>query len=174
MKTIVFLAGTLLAAASFSTGAAEAGDNYAGAGLNLWEMKLDTPFGSASVEPRGIEGRYGIFFSRFFAVEGRLGLGTQDDLGVKISRNAGVYLKGVVDLGRVFQPYAVVGYTDIEIDTDYGDASESDVAFGVGATFALGRSDMRLYAEWMRHYSDSDAEASVDIDAISVGVNFGF
>lgn len=173
MKTIIFLAAAALAGASFNSAAAEAGDSYGGVGLNLWDIGVSVSgLGSGSAEPKGLEGRYGYHFNPNFAVEGRFGIGMSDDDGVEVSRNFGVYLKGVIDASPSFQPYVMLGYTDLEIDVDGYSETDSDMSYGFGAMFGSGSTKFNV--EWARLYSDSGDGVSLDIDAINVGLVFGF
>ena len=167
MKRTTLLAGAILASMSFSAAAIDAGTSYFGAGYNRWDVSVDTPFGSGSAEPGGLEGRFGYFFSDSFAVETRFGFGLSDDQGVEITRNIGVYLKGVIDTGA-FKPYGFIGYTDIEAEADGFTESDNDMSFGVGAMMGSGSTMFNL--EWSRMYSDDGGGVSLDIDTLQLGV----
>lgn len=171
MKKNAILTGAACAVLSLPAAAFEPGTSYFGAGLNLWDIGVDTSFGSGSAEPKGLEGRYGYFFSPNFAIEGRLGLGLSDDSGIEISRNYGIYLKGIVD-GENVQPYFFVGYTDLELDIGGSSDSDNDMSFGLGASFGSGAT--RFNVEWGRLYSDSADGIDLDIDAIQLGLVTGF
>jgi len=166
----------------FSSGsliASEPGDMYAGIQYSSGAYNED---GFDEVKPTMLVGKYGKYINSVFSMEGRLGLGLQDDsikyfgteLTLDIDSLIGVYGIGNVNLNESSSVYGLIGFTRAEATVSasgFGSdsSSESGLSFGVGAN--LGVSDsVSLNLEYTQYLNKSD----FDLSAIALGVTFGF
>jgi len=179
-KTI--LKATMLAivcATSASVVADNTGKTYFGAQYAIGSYNED---GFEEVNPTALVGRFGKFFNDNFALEGRLGIGLQDDsidiLGTDVSLEIdtlfGVYGVGHFNLNETSSVYGLIGFTRAEATVSApGFTSESDdesgLSFGVGADIGIGN-NVALNIEYTQYLNKSD----FDFSAIGLGAVFSF
>lgn len=159
------------------SGAAQ-GEAYIGGNLALLDYSV-SGFDDASL--KAIVARLGTEFSDYVAGEVRLGYGIGDDsisafgfdVNVELDYMYGAYLRAGFPAAESFYPYAVLGYTQIELTASAGgfsaSDSDSDVSFGLGAD--IGFSDNTLLnLEYMNYFDKDGAE----ISAFSIGITGKF
>lgn len=135
--------------------------------------------------------RLGREFNEYFSVEGRLGIGFNEDSisgcvyeggqlvcsnsRVRISEHLGVYARGELFPDSFVQPYAVVGFanttTTVQIDVGLDTTAKrtsSGLSYGVG--IAAGGDRFKFFAEYISLF-DKDGETA---DGLGFGVTIGF
>jgi len=127
-------------------------------------------------EPTAFVARYGHFLSDWFAIEGRIGLGLEDDslevgsldIDVEVEHIIGVY--GVVQTGSIgiVSLYGIIGYTQIELEGSAHGISVDEKANGL--SYGLGVNIGSLSIEYMDYIEDD----YYDVTAISLGYIFRF
>ena len=133
--------------------------------------------GASDAEPSALIGRVGTFVGNQLAVEGRFGVGFDDDtvdgVDVEIDRLVGVYGSGHIPMGGTSSLYAVLGYSDVKASFSGPDGSttdsESGFSYGFGADIGITRA-IALNVEFMRYIDRSD----VDVEALAVGLHYRF
>lgn len=68
-----------------------------------------------------------------------------------------------------FTPYAVLGFTRVELEFGNRSDDESDFSYGAGVNFEIAQ-NLSGNVEYMRYYDDNDVTA----DGIGLGVQFNF
>ena len=144
--------------------AAGQGESYGGLQYAIVEVDFD---GIGDVEPTALVGKLGHFFNDNIAIEGRLGIGLQDDdifgVDVEIDSLFGVY--GVFHASSSSETtfYGVLGYTDAEAEFSgpggSAEGDESSFSFGFGVNIS------GLNIEYMSYIDEDDTDAT----AISIG-----
>ena len=167
MKTIAV--AILMAAASVFSGAALAQQQRTYFGGNLvWADYSASGFGSAT--PTALAGRFGREFTRNLAVEGRLGLGIDDDEGVDLDHFFGVYGRAILPLADIFSIYGMLGFTAGKVSAPgRGSDSDTDISYGFGADLAIGR-NLAVNFEWAKLFEGS----GYDVEATSVGIVYRY
>lgn len=160
MKKFAMMAA-VAAAAMMAMPAAAHAEWYAGAAY--------TNFDADGADIGAATGRLGYRFHPNFAVEGEGSVGIDDEDGVELNHNAGLYAVGIVPVTSNFDVHGRVGYQQTEVGTPIGDFSDEGVGYGVGATYRF-TPNLGVRADWTRLEGSDEAEA----DAISIGgvVNF--
>jgi opacity protein-like surface antigen len=137
--------------------------------------------GASSASLTNLGGVLGQVLSPHFALEGRFGLGLNDDrinvgavaVDVDLDYYVSGLLKGILPLAPRFGIYAVAGFTIGKFSASNGAAYlnkwESDFSYGAGAEFGFAQS-MSLALEWQRMFEGS----GYNLDAVSVALNFRF
>ena len=158
---------TLLIALLFSPTifAANGGETYGGVQYSIVEIDLD---GIGDVEPTALVGKLGVFVNDNIALEGRFGIGLQDDdifgIDVDVERIIGFYGVFHANTGGDATVYGVLGFTEAEAELSIpGDSvteDESDVSYGFGVNIGS------INIEYMIYIDDED---DVDATAISIG-----
>jgi outer membrane immunogenic protein len=154
MKKFAILAAVAAAALMAAPISAHA-QAYVGAGYTQFQTD-DADIGAAT-------GRLGYRFNPNFAVEGEASTGVDDDEGVDLNHNAGVYARGILPVTGNFDVHGRVGYTTSEFDTPGGDVEDDGLAYGAGAEYRF-TPNLGIRADWTR-LEGEDEEA----DAISLG-----
>ncbi|HEV7606830.1 MAG TPA: porin family protein [Steroidobacteraceae bacterium] len=170
----------VLAAATLMCAAAHAGDSgfYLGAGVGEATQNNDAFDG----EDTSFRWLAGYSFSKYFAAEaGFVDGGTQKDNvgGLRVTSSADGTFAAVLaklPLGRVFTPYAKVGYVFYDATSTVSNGavtasasdSDDDLLFGGGVEFRLGES-LRLRAD----YEKIDVP-DIAFDVYSVIVTYQF
>ena len=119
------------------------------------------------------------YFSKFFAVEGRLGFGVQDDtVGAangEIDYLVGAYVRGGFPLG-IFEPYVIAGATMIDTSWGFVDGDDVGLSYGVGADFKFNEKfGINLEYMYLMDFDGMTAQpAGIDVDSLSVGCKFYF
>jgi len=166
--------------------AGKEGETYAG--LQYAYGNYDEDGISQTFNPTLLVGRFGLYFMPNFSIEGRLGLGLQDDtqflpeLGsgfdatLELDRMIGLYATGHMNVTESFSIYGVLGASKVK-----GTASapgfpglestedNSSVSYGIGADVGIG-SNVAFNIEYMQYLDKSD----FDLGAIGLGVVFSF
>ncbi len=136
---------------------------------------------SEEPNPTALIGRLGVNVTDVFSVEGRLGLGLQDDtvnvfgtdVTMEIDSLIGIYGVGHININRTSSLYGLLGLTRAEATLSApGFISESNdetgLSFGVGADIGIGN-NVALNIEYVQYLNKSD----FDFSAIAFGVKFG-
>lgn len=159
-----------LAVFSFPALAAE-GDTYAVVQYALVTYDED---GVDEVEPTALVFKYGQFVNENVAIEGRFGIGLQEDDVSVFGLDVDVEVESIIGVYGVFHSssssdnvfYGVVGYTrgelEVSIDGSSDSDSETDFSLGFGANFGA------FNVEYMLYLDESDFDAT----AISLGYVF--
>ena len=131
-----------------------------------------------------IVGRFGAFATANLAIEGRVGVGIQDDTqtvgGVDVTLELetlyGMYGVGHLNFGTNSSVYAVLGFTRVDGKASAASApgpslsdEDSDMSYGVGADIGLSK-HIAVNIEYMSYYS----KGTTDISAAAIGLVFGF
>lgn len=144
---------------------------------------------SKSFNPTALIGRFGYFFHSSFSIEGRLGLGLNDDkqflpeFGVggldaelELDSIMGIYGTGHYDLTESSSIYGVLGVSRVKGTTSVpafpaalATEEENSVSYGIGADIGVGR-NIALNIEYIRYLDKS----SFDLDALGIGAVFSF
>ena len=163
---IVFLVGSPVYAAGQGT-------NYAG--VQYAVVTYDEE-GIDDVEPTALVGRIGHFVNDNVAIEGRIGVGLQDDevevdLGifgtvdveVEVEHLFGIYAAIHSSSSSDISVYGIIGYTQGELEASAGgfDASEDDS----GLSYGLGLNIYKFNIEYMSYLDEDEFE----VTAISLG-----
>ncbi len=168
------LAGAVLASA---VSLAQA-DFYAGG--NILYINYDES-GVSDINPIALYGNVGKWLNDWLAVEARAGFGVRDDSArvfdvkadLELTHLVGAYVKAGIPNETMIFPYAVAGYSHLKAKVSVGSFSESDsgsdFSYGLGVDFRVTES-AAVNLEYMRYYSKS----GVDVDGITLGVNFRF
>lgn len=159
-----------LALALSAPAQAAEGDTYGA--IQFAMADVDTALGDA--DPIALVGRFGKFTTDNVSVEGRFGIGIQDDetefLGIDVDIDIetviGVYVLLHSTPSARNSIYGIVGITRGELEASALGESESDdetdVSFGVGANFGS------FNVEYVNYIDDDDVEAT----ALSLGYVF--
>lgn len=169
-----------LLSASFAAAAAEP---YFGGSFAVVDYSVDGISSDASLN--AIYGRGGLMFNDNISGEVRLGFGIGDDsinagpyeATIELKNMIGAYVRGGIPVGESFYPYAIIGYTRAEADTEISgpdlnessSESESDLSFGVGADFSITET-LKVNGEYMTYFDKDGAELS----GFSIGVAKSF
>lgn len=160
MRKFAMMAAVAAAAMMAMPVAAHA-QTYAGIGY--------TNFDADGADIGAVTGRLGYRFGPNFALEGEASTGLDDEDGVELNHNAGLYAVGIVPVGTNLDLHARIGYQTTEVGTPGGDFDDEGLGYGVGATYRFA-SGVGIRADWTRMEGDDEAEA----DAISLGAQFAF
>jgi len=138
--------------------------------------------GFDDVNPTALVGRFGKYFNDNFALEGRLGIGIQDDsinifgtdVTLEIDTILGIYGIGHFNLNETSSVYGLLGLTRAEATVSAsGFGSDSDdetgLSFGVGADIGVSET-VALNIEYTQYLNKSD----FDFSALSFGAVFSF
>ena len=163
-----------LAVAALTCGAPAMAAHYVGGNIAAQSANANT---SSDADLVALYGRLGTEFSENFSGEVRLGTGIDDDkvngYKVELDHLYGAYVRGGIPVGSVFYPYAIVGFTHVELERSnrFGSRkySGNDVSFGVGTDIHLSP-NTDLNVEYMSYYDKKD----VSLDGFAVGVTYRF
>ena len=127
-------------------------------------------------EPTALVARYGQFLNDWFAIEGRIGFGLEDDalevgsldIDVELENIIGLY--GVIHTGSISiaSLYGIVGYTQIDLEGSAHGISIDENANGL--SYGLGVNIGSLSIEYMNYVEDH----YYDVTAISLGYIYRF
>ena len=167
MKSIAAAVVMVAATAFAGTAVAQQERTYIGGNL-VWADYSASGFGSAT--PTALAGRFGREFTRNLAVEGRLGLGIDDDEGVDLDHLFGVYGRAILPLADIFSIYGMLGFTAGKVSAPgRGSDSDTDISYGFGADLAVGR-NLAVNFEWAKLFEGS----GYDVEATSVGIVYRY
>ncbi|MFT6791252.1 MAG: outer membrane immunogenic protein [Cellvibrionaceae bacterium] len=150
------------------------------------EFYLGGQYGFTNLDVEGIDldpsnlivrGGYGI--TENFQLEARVGFGLSDDgIGgdsLKVSEIIGLYGKFAAS-GKV-SPYAIFGYSDIELEFDIsgesGSVSDSGFSYGAGLDYYLS-DNSAINFEYMSYYNDKLDGIDVEVTTIGLGLTYKF
>lgn len=140
------------AAPSLMTASAQQADIYLNGGY--------TQFDGNGADLGAVTGRVGVGFGKYFAVEGEASIGVNDDSGVELDNELGLFGVGKLPINERFDLFARAGVSRVETSPG-GDAD--GFAYGVGANMYFTDKDgVRL--DLTRH----DFDDSGEVDAYSV------
>lgn len=110
-----------------------------------------------------IQGRLGVQFNPYIAVEGEAAFGIQDDeiagVSVELKHEIAAFLVGKVPVSESVNLFARVGYSSNEIEVAGAGVSGDGFAYGVGGeAFFTANDGVRL--DWTKHDADG-ADANV-------------
>lgn len=165
MKKIL-TAATLL---GLMSGTAHGNSLYGGLSYGF----LETEFGSTDFDTPTLNFALGTEVSPHLAVEGRLGLGVDDDtnfgFNVEIDDYFALYLKPILPLSDTVSLYGLFGFAEITRETSFGDDDDNDFSYGFGASAKIAP-QWDLFAEYISLYDDDD----VEISGFNLGANLRF
>lgn len=165
-------------------GTATAGDMYKSgvgglyAGLNYTFLNVDFDFDGEEADLGTLSGKVGVMANDYIGFEARAGFGVNDDdidgmAEIEVDNFFGGYVTFNMVNGSPLTPYAVIGFTRIEVEVDsvFGSdsADESDLSYGAGINVELAQ-NLSGNLEYMRYYDDEE----VTLDGIGLGVQFNF
>lgn len=182
-KTILSAAVTFFSICGTNIYAGTTGDAYGGIQYALGSYNED---GFEEVNPTALVGRFGKYVQNNFAIEGRIGIGLQDDsvnvfvpgfgnldVSLDIDTLIGIYGVGHVNLNESSSVYALLGFTRGEATASGGGISisgdDSGLSYGVGANIGTGN-NVSFNIEYTQYLNKSD----FDLSAIGLGIVFGF
>jgi len=189
MKTksmYMVLAGTLVWTATTGIAATQ-GESYIGVQYGYGDYSEEGI--SETFNPTALIGRFGYFFHPNFSVEGRLGIGLQDDTQfvssvgpsgidarLDIDHVVGLYGTGHINLTDWLSFYGVLGASSVKATASIpsipaltASDDESSVSYGVGADVGIGK-NIALNVEYMRYLEKS----SYDCDMLGLVATFSF
>lgn len=183
-KTLTLVVG-LTSAAGMTAAPVLAQDMYKSEGASLYSglnytfVNLDTGSGDADVGT--LSAKVGGLLTPFFGLEARGGVGVKDETirGVDFSLDNFYGAYGTLNLANEspVTPYAILGFTRVELKAEYEGAvasastseDESGMSYGVGLNVDIAP-NVAGNLEYMRYYDDDD----VTIDGLGVGATFRF
>ncbi len=172
------LTGLALLALSAPSLAAQAGDAYFGAGYSLINY---APDGGDDAKPGIGLARLGYFVTPNIAIEGRFGLGLNDDdtqIGnttatVEVDQVAGAYGVAHIPVSRGISLYGLAGFSTGEITVSARNASaevsDTDFSYGVGTEVAFTQR-VNGFAEWAQYFDES----GYSVSGLTLGLNYPF
>lgn len=160
-----------------ATGSAMAADPYAGGSILFLDAE-ETDVRGADASLTGITGRLGAMANDNIGGEVRISLGVGDDsigsgaleTDVELNSMFGGYLRAGIPAGANFYPYAILGFTRVELEYSNpyfgsGSNSDTDISYGLGLDLSLDR-NLSLNVEYMNYYDNDDSE----ISGFSIGI----
>lgn len=146
---LALAAATMLFAPAFMTATAQEANVYINAGYTQFE-------GDGGGDLGGITGRIGVGFGPNLAIEGEASFGVNDDSGLELDNEIGIFAVGKLPVASSFDLFARVGVARIETSPG-GD--EDGLAYGAGGEFHLTDRD-GIRGDWTRHdYDAGDVDA---------------
>jgi outer membrane immunogenic protein len=148
MKLALVAASALVAAPALMSAQAQEANVYVSGGY--------AQFDGNGANPGAIQGRVGVGFGKYFAVEGEGAVGVSKDNGVKIDSEIGLFGVAKLPISPAFDLFGRVGYS--QIDSSPG-GNQDGLAYGVGGQWNITGKD-GIRADWTRHdYDVGDADA---------------
>lgn len=184
MKKVSALMGALILAGS-QVAIAEGG--YIGAQYAQTSYEQSNTLNNANAsdgeaDPAALFLLAGYQFNENIALEGRFGFNAGDDDfefasggSTKVEVSSILSLLGKFSLGGDISPYAVIGFTDFELDAQNGQTVEGDgFSFGAGIDFKVS-DNTAISLEYVNYASpDITGGGEADLTALSLGVNYTF
>ncbi len=153
MKPSIYAVSAIAAAASLGmTAQAQEANIYVNGGY--------TQFDANNVDLGALTGRVGVGFGPHFGVEGEASFGVDDDGGIELDNQLGLFGFGKLPVTDQFELFARLGYSQLETSPG-GD--EDGIAYGVGGQFFFTAVD-GVRADFTRHDFDNGGE----VDAYSL------
>ena len=142
------------------------------AGLNYTFMDVDYS-GVSSADVGTLSAKVGVMATDYIGLEARAGFGVDDDrvAGNKVKLDN--FFGGYTTINMVNEspvtPYAVLGFTRIEVEEGSYSDDASDFSYGAGLNVKFAQ-NLSGNVEYMRYYDDSD----LTVDGIGLGVQMNF
>lgn len=144
---------------------------------------------SKNFNPTVMIGRFGYYFRPSISIEGRFGIGMQDDTqflpefgtsgldaSLELDSILGVYGTGRINLTGSSSLYGVLGVSSVEGTTSVpslpaaeSTSDESSVSYGIGADIGIGKKAV-FNIEYMRYLDKNN----LDLGVIGVGAAYNF
>lgn len=137
---------------------------YVGAGLTAGQAKAS----DSEDKTYGFMAKAGYDFSDYVGVEAR-GLKTNWDYEGGKLKHLGAFLKPMYPVNEELTLYALAGYAKTSMGRTRS-FSDTGLAYGVGVDYALNE-DFGLFVDYERLLHDAGV---YDLDALSLGVSYGF
>lgn len=118
--------------------------------MNLGYSRIETD----SLELGGVQGRFGVGFGPNFGVEAEATIGTEDDAGVELDNELGLFGVAKLPLSPQFDIFARAGMTRVETSPGGDDDA---FAYGAGANWFFTDKD-GIRADWTRHDFDDEVD----------------
>jgi opacity protein-like surface antigen len=186
-KIMSLMLASMLASVSNHGITGTEGESYIGAQYGIGDYDEDGV--SKTFNPTALIGVFGYYFHPNFSVEGRVGIGLQDDTqfvpefglsGVEATLDieylAGLYGTGHINLTESSSIYGVLGASNVKATASVPSIpalkatdDETGVSFGVGADIGISK-NIALNIEYMRYLNKSD----YDLDVIGLGAKYSF
>ena len=139
------------------------------------EVDLNIGFGDFSTPALMLN--VGSQINPFFAVEGRLGFGIDDDFGLELDSYYGIFARVGPPLSEKLAPYLLIGYGKAELETDTVSADDNDFAYGFGANVLVNET-FAINVEYVNYYDESgsagNVSGNISIEGIAVGFEYRF
>ncbi|MGM0569832.1 outer membrane beta-barrel protein [Marinobacter sp.] len=139
-------------------------------GVNYTFMNIDA---QEDADVGTLSAKVGVQATDYFGAEARAGFGVNDDTvngtKVKLDNFFGGYATINMANESPVTPYAVLGFTRVELEAGSRSDDESDFSYGAGVNIQLAQ-NLSGNVEYMRYYDDSD----VTIDGIGLGIQVNF
>ncbi len=157
--------------------------NESGSYVGVGYAALDYEISGAEFSTPAMIINGGYKFNPYFALEGRLGLGLDDDTIGGLTAEIDNYFGGFVRVGypvhQLLNPYAMLGYGQSKVSISNASAStsisddDSDFAYGIGAS--IGFSDS-VFAkiEYMNYYDENPGTGDVKGSGVTFGLEATF
>ena len=185
-KLIFIVLASPLLFVTQSTIAGTEGETYVGVQYAVGNYSEDGI--SEDFNPTALVGRLGRYVTPDFSIEGRLGLGLQDDTQfipefgsgfdatLELDSIIGVYATGHFDVTESFSLYGLLGVSRVKGETSVpsfpglkSTETNSGLSYGVGADVGIGK-NVALNIEYIQYLDKSD----FDLGAIAVGAVYSF
>ncbi|MAZ06831.1 MAG: hypothetical protein CME81_10655 [Halomonas sp.] len=140
-------------------------------GLNYTFINLES--GSADADVGTLSAKVGVMATPFLGIEARGGFGVDDDRIGAADFSLDNFFGGYATFNLVNEspitPYAILGFTRVEIEVGTATEDETDVSYGIGMNMEFAP-NLSGNLEYMRYYENNDTE----IDGLGVGIQFNF
>ena len=137
------------------------------------DTKVDLNIGSVDFSTPALMLNVGSQINPHFAVEGRLGFGTDDDFGFELDSYYGIFARVGPPLSEKFAPYLLVGYGKAELEIGTVSADDNDFAYGIGANVLVNET-FAINVEYVNYYDESGSAGNVSGNISIEGFAFGF
>ncbi|MBC7190863.1 porin family protein [Marinobacter sp.] len=146
-------------------------------GLNYSFVNIDAGNGG-DADTGTLSGKVGGLVTPYFGLEARAGFGVVDDTINRVDYSLDNFFGGYTTLNLANEspatPYAILGFTRVEVEVDAGRLGsstddDSDISYGLGVNMDI-TPQLAGNIEYMRYYDSDD----VTIDALSLGATFRF
>lgn len=172
---VVFTTGLVAAGSAGAQDMYKSGVGGLYTGLNYTFMNLDV--GSQDADVGTLSAKVGVMATPFLGIEARGGFGVDDDrigfADYSLDNFFGGYATFNLANESPMTPYAILGFTRVEVEADFPTATvtedETDVSYGIGLNMEFAP-NVSGNLEYMRYYDDRD----VTVDGLGVGVQFNF
>jgi outer membrane autotransporter protein len=185
MKKVSVLMGALVLLAGSQMVAAEnyyVGAQYSQASYEQSNVPSSSVYANGKADPSALTLIGGYEFNQHVALEGRFAFNAGDDefefssgSSVKTELSYLLSVLGKFSVGGKVSPYALVGFSDFELDAEGGQAVEGNgFSFGAGVDFQVS-DNTAISLEYVQYASiDITGGGDADLTALSIGVSYSF